>query len=130
MNLKPFYTSVLVSTVLLYAGAYLGTYLSKKEMPVFVWFLIPLYAILTIVLFRIIANSVQKNPTRFVTAVYASVLIKLLLSMSIVGVYFFMQYPGKKAFAIAMLGIYAVYTSVLIRSLIPIVKGDKPQTSQ
>lgn len=127
MNLKSLYSSVAVSTILLFGLAYLGGYLAKKEIPTIVWVLIPVYSILTIVLYRMICSSVVKNPTRFVTSVYASVLIKLMLSVIIVGVYFFLQYPGRKAFTISMMGIYAVNTVVLIRALLPIVRGESPR---
>ncbi len=130
MNLKPLYFSVAISIVFLYAAAFLGAFLAKKEIPVIVWALIPVYAMLTIVLYRMIRTSVQKNPTRFVTSVYASVLIKLMLSVLIVGIYFFMQYPARKAFTIAIMGIYAVFTVVLIRALLPIVRGEGTSSQQ
>ncbi len=128
MNLKPVLMSVSLAIVLLYAGAYLGEYLSHKVLPGIVWGLIPIYGVLTVLLFRMISASVQKNPTRFVTSVYASVLIKLMLSVMIVGVYFYIQYPARKAFTIAIMGIYAVFTFVLIRSLLPLVRsnGNEP----
>jgi len=129
-NNKPFFISVFVACIILYAGAMMGVYLSKKEMPLLVWILIPLYALVTFILFKLISSSIQKTPTRFVTSVYTSVLVKLFLSLTIVGVYFFLQLPGKKALALATLVIYTVFTIVLIRSLLPLVrKNDQTQNA-
>lgn len=129
MNLKPIVVSVVIASLVLFAGAYFGQYLSKKEMPAFVWMLIPFYAVITILLYRMITRAIQKTPTRFVTAVYASVLVKLLLSILIVGVYFFLQMQGKKALAVSVMGIYFVFTVVLIRALLPVVRSEDAPSS-
>ena len=55
-----------------------------------------------------------------------SVLVKLFMSACIVGGYFYLQLPGKKALAMAIMGIYAVYTTVLIRALLPVIRQGKP----
>lgn len=129
MNLKPIVVSVVIASLVLFAGAYFGQYLSKKEMPALVWMLIPFYAVITILLYRMITRAIQKTPTRFVTAVYASVLVKLLLSILIVGVYFFLQMQGKKALAVSVMGIYFVFTVVLIRALLPVVRSEDAPSS-
>ncbi|HEY8404731.1 MAG TPA: hypothetical protein VIK71_08985 [Flavobacteriales bacterium] len=126
MNLQPHYISVIITAVILYALAFLGSMIAQKPIPAIVWYLIPLYGIVTALLFRMIRSSLRKNPTRFVTSVYATVLIKLMLSMIIAGVYLFMGFPGRKAFVIAIMGIYASYTVVLIRSLLPLVRSGGP----
>jgi hypothetical protein len=48
------------------------------------------------------------------------------MSACIVGGYFYLQLPGKKALAMAIMGIYAVYTTVLIRALLPVIRQGKP----
>jgi hypothetical protein len=44
------------------------------------------------------------------------------MSACIVGGYFYAQLPGKKALAFAVMGIYAIYTTVLIRALLPVIR--------
>jgi hypothetical protein len=129
MNLQSQYISVIVTAIILYAFAFLASFIAQKPIPVIVWYLIPLYGVVTALLFKMIRSSLKKNPTRFVTSVYATVLIKLMLSMIIAGVYLFMGFPGRKAFVIAIMGIYALYTVVLIRSLLPLVRtgGQTPR---
>jgi hypothetical protein len=46
------------------------------------------------------------------------------MSAIIVGGYFFLGLPGKKALALAVMGIYAVYTTILIRALLPILRNS------
>jgi hypothetical protein len=129
MNLRSQYISVIITAVTLYALALLSSFIAQKPMPTIVWYLIPLYGIVTALLFKMIRSSLKKNPTRFVTSVYATVLIKLMLSMIIAGIYLFMGFPGRRAFVIAIMGIYALYTFVLIRSLLPLVRsgGSTPR---
>lgn len=129
MNLQSQYISVIVTAIILYVFAFLASFIAQKPIPVIVWYLIPLYGVVTALLFKMIRSSLKKNPTRFVTSVYATVLIKLMLSMIIAGVYLFMGFPGRKAFVIAIMGIYALYTVVLIRSLLPLVRtgGQTPR---
>lgn len=131
MESKPLYTSVAFATALLYAIAFLAEKLLEKELPTIVWLLIPVYAILTILLFRMISKASHKNSMRFVTSVYASVLVKLMFSAIIVAVYLFFKYPGRTAFVLSVMGIYAVFTVVLIRALLPAVRtGGKTNSGQ
>jgi len=88
--------------------------------------LIPLYGVVTYFLYQMIASSSAKSPQRFVASVNGSVLIKLFMSACIVGGYFYLQLPGKKALALAIMGIYTVYTTVLIRELLPVIRKGKP----
>lgn len=95
-------------------------------MPDAVWVLIPLYGVVTYFLYQMIVASSSKSPHRFIASVNASVLFKLLMSACIVGGYFYLQLPGKKALAMSVMGIYAIYTMVLIRALLPVIRQEKP----
>lgn len=128
-NSVSFYVSIVVSMALLFVIAYFIPVIAKKELPQIIWWLIPVYSVLSIFLYHMIAKNVKNRPARFVTAVYSSVLIKLFLSILIVGAYFYLQLPGKKAFAIAVMGIYSINTVVLIRSILPLLRTDSPVTS-
>lgn len=126
MNSRAILIPLAIATVLLFIVAIIALFVTKKSMPALVWGLIPLYGIVTYFLYQMIGNSSVKTPHRFVASVNASVLIKLFMTAMIVGVYFFLGLPGKKALALAVMGIYAVYTTVLIRALLPILrKGNK-----
>jgi hypothetical protein len=123
MNTKKFLIPLSVATVLLFVIAMIVLFLVKKEMPSAVWALIPAYGIVTYLLYQMICNASKKSPARFVASVNGSVLIKLFMSAIIVGVYFYMGLPGRKALALAVMGIYAVYTTVLIRALLPVLRN-------
>ncbi len=125
MNSRAILLPVTIATVLLYVIAMVVLFLSKKEMPSVVWILIPLYGVVTFILYRMIRSAANKSPHRFVASVNGSVLIKLFMTAIIVGVYFFLNLPGKKAVALAVMGIYAVYTTVLIRALLPVLRDGK-----
>lgn len=123
MNSRKFLITVTIATVLLFVIAVVVLFITKKEMPPAVWALIPLYGIVTFLLYQMLCNASKKSPARFVASVNGSVLIKLFMSALIVGVYFYLGLPGKKALALAVMGIYAVYTSVLIRALLPVLRN-------
>lgn len=122
MNTKAFLIPLTIATVLLYIIAMVVLFLVKKPMPDAVWVLIPLYGVVTYFLYQMIAASSTKSPHRFIASVNASVLVKLFMSACIVGGYFYLQLPGKKALAMAIMGIYAIYTTVLIRALLPVIR--------
>lgn len=126
MNARAFLIPLTVATVLLYVFAIVILFLVKKPMPDAVWVLIPLYGVVTYFLYQMIASASAKTPHRFIASVNASVLVKLFMSAIIVGGYFFLQLPGKKALALAIMGIYAIYTTVLIRALLPVIRKGKP----
>ena len=126
MNTKAFLVPLTVATVLLYVIAIVVLFLVKKPMPDVIWVLIPLYGVVTYFLYQMIASASAKSPHRFIASVNASVLVKLFMSAIIVGGYFFLQLPGKKALAMAIMGIYAIYTTVLIRALLPVIRNGKP----
>lgn len=119
MNARKFLIPLTIATTLLFVVAIVVLFLVKKEMPSVVWALIPLYGIVTFLLYQMLCNASKKSPARFVASVNGSVLIKLFMSAMIVGVYFYLGLPGRKALALAVMGIYAVYTTVLIRALLP-----------
>jgi hypothetical protein len=126
MNTKAFLVPLTIATVLLYVIAIVVLFLVKKPMPDVIWVLIPLYGVVTYFLYQMIASASAKSPHRFIASVNASVLVKLFMSAIIVGGYFFLQLPGKKALAMAIMGIYAIYTTVLIRALLPVIRNGKP----
>jgi hypothetical protein len=126
MNARAFLIPLTIATVLLYVLAFTVLFLVKKPMPDAVWVLIPLYGVVTYFLYQMIASASAKTPHRFIASVNASVLVKLFMSACIVGGYFFLQLPGKKALALSVMGIYAIYTTVLIRALIPVIRKGKP----
>lgn len=126
MNARAFLIPLTVATVLLYVIAMVILFLVKKPMPDAVWVLIPLYGVVTYFLYQMIAAASSKTPHRFIASVNASVLVKLFMSACIVGGYFYLRLPGKKALAFAIMGIYAVYTTVLIRALLPVLRSGKP----
>jgi hypothetical protein len=126
MNARAFLIPLTIATVLLYVLAFAVLFLVKKPMPDAVWVLIPLYGVVTYFLYQMIASASAKTPHRFIASVNASVLVKLFMSACIVGGYFFLQLPGKKALALSVMGIYAIYTTVLIRALIPVIRKGKP----
>lgn len=127
MNNRHFLLPLAIATVLLFIIAALVLFIVKKELPSIVWAIIPFYGIVTFFLYQMIGNASKKSPARFVTSVNGSIFIKLFMTACIVGVYFFLGLPGRKGLALAVMGIYAVYTTVLIRALIPILrKGGKP----
>ena len=126
MNTRAFLIPLTIATVLLYVLAIVVLFIVKKPMPDAVWVLIPLYGVVTSFLYQMIASASAKTPHRFIASVNASVLVKLFMSACIVGGYFFLQLPGKKALALSVMGIYAIYTTVLIRALIPIIRKGKP----
>ncbi len=95
------------------------SHFSGKVLPAAVWYLIPGYALLTLLLYRIVAGAGKKSPHRFVAAVNGSVTIKLLVTAATAGVYFMAGMPHRKAFALALLGIYLVFTAILIAALLP-----------
>jgi hypothetical protein len=126
MNSRAFLIPLTIATVLLYVLAIVILFIAKKPMPDAVWVLIPLYGVVTYFLYQMIASASAKTPHRFIASVNASVLVKLFMSACIVGGYFYLQLPGKKALAMAIMGIYAVYTTVLIRELLPVIRRGKP----
>jgi hypothetical protein len=126
MNSRAFLIPLTIATVLLYVLAFVILFIVKKPMPDAVWVLIPLYGVVTYFLYQMIASASARTPYRFIASVNASVLVKLFMSACIVGGYFFLQLPGKKALALAVMGIYAIYTTVLIRALIPVIRKGKP----
>jgi hypothetical protein len=126
MNTRAFLLPLTIATVLLYVAAMIILFLVKKPMPDAVWVLIPLYGVVTFFLYQMIASASAKTPHRFIASVNASVLVKLFMSAIIVGGYFFLNLPGKKALALAIMGIYAIYTTVLIRALLPVIRKGKP----
>ena len=126
MNSKAFLLPLTVATAFLYVVAFTVLFLVKKPMPDAVWVLIPLYGVVTYFLYQMIVASSSKSPHRFIASVNASVLFKLLMSACIVGGYFYLQLPGKKALAMSVMGIYAIYTTVLIRALLPVIRQEKP----
>ena len=126
MNSKAFLLPLTVAAALLYVVAFTVLFLVKKPMPDTVWVLIPLYGVVTYFLYQMIVASSSKSPHRFIASVNASVLFKLLMSACIVGGYFYLQLPGKKALAMSVMGIYAIYTTVLIRALLPVIRQEKP----
>lgn len=126
MNTRVFLIPLTIATVLLYVLAIAVLFIVKKPMPDAVWVLIPLYGVVTFFLYQMIASASTKTPHRFIASVNASVLVKLFMSACIVGGYFYAQLPGKKALALAVMGIYAIYTTVLIRALLPVVRKGKP----
>jgi hypothetical protein len=125
MNTRSFLIPLAIATVLLFVVAVIVLFLAKKTMPSVVWALIPLYGIVTFILYQMIKNASTKSPARFVASVNGSVLIKLFMTACIVGGYFYLNLPGKKALALAVMGIYAVYTTVLIRALLPVIRGKR-----
>jgi len=125
MNTKAFLLPLTSATVLLYVLAVVVLFVVKKPMPDAVWVLIPLYGVVTYFLYQMIVSSSAKSPIRFIASVNASILVKLFMSACIVGGYFYLQFPGKKALAMAIMGIYATYTSVLIRALLPVIRQGK-----
>jgi len=125
MNTRSFLIPLAIATVLLFIVAIIVLFLAKKTMPSAVWALIPLYGIVTFILYQMIKNASTKSPARFVASVNGSVLIKLFMTACIVGGYFYLNLPGKKALALAVMGIYAVYTTVLIRALLPVIRGKR-----
>lgn len=126
MNSKAFLIPLAIATIVLYVLAVAVLFLVKKPMPDAVWVLIPLYGVVTYFLYQMIASSSAKSPHRFVASVNGSVLIKLFMSAIIVGGYFYLKLPGKKALALAVMGIYAIYTTVLVRELLPVLRKGKP----
>ncbi len=108
----------------LYLLAIVAVFGFSKSLPTIVWWLIPFYGILTILLYGNISRSVQKSPTRFVTAVYGAVLIKLMISILIVAAFLYLQPYGRKAFVVAIMGIYSLNSVVLIRSLLPVLRSN------
>jgi hypothetical protein len=126
MNSKAFLIPLAIATIVLYVLAIAVLFLVKKPMPDAVWVLIPLYGVVTYFLYQMIASSSAKSPHRFVASVNGSVLIKLFMSAIIAGGYFYLKLPGKKALALAVMGIYAIYTTVLVRELLPILRRGKP----
>jgi hypothetical protein len=126
MNARAFLIPLSVATILLYVLAVVVLFIVKKPMPDAVWVLIPLYGVVTYFLYQMIASASAKSPHRFIASVNGSVLIKLFMSACIVGGYFYLQLPGKKALALSVMGIYAIYTSVLIRALLPVIRRGKP----
>lgn len=126
MNSKAFLIPLVIATIVLYVLAIAVMFLVKKPMPDAVWVLIPLYGVVTYFLYQMIASSSAKSPHRFVASVNGSVLIKLFMSAIIVGVCFYLKLPGKKALAFAVMGIYVIYTTVLVRELLPVLRKGKP----
>jgi hypothetical protein len=126
MNARAFLIPLSIATILLYVLAVILLFIVKKPMPDAVWVLIPLYGVVTYFLYQMLASASTKSPHRFIASVNGSVLIKLFMSACIVGGYFYLQLPGKKALALAVMGIYAIYTSVLIRALLPVIRKGKP----
>ena len=100
---------------------------SGKTLPDAVWYLIPGYALMTLLLYRIVAGAGKKSPHRFVAAVNGSVTIKLLVTAATAGVYFMAGMPHRKAFALALLGIYLVFTAILIAALLPELRKPSGQ---
>ncbi len=125
MNSRSFLIPLAIATVLLFVLAIIVLFVVKKNLPPVVWVLIPLYGVVTFILYQMIKNSSTKSPARFVASVNGSVLIKLFMTACIVGIYFYLDMPGKKGLALAVMGIYAVYTTVLIRALLPVIRSKK-----
>ena len=100
---------------------------SGKSLPDAVWYLIPGYALLTLLLYLIVAGASKKSPHRFVAAVNGSVTIKLLATAATAAVYFMAGMPHRKAFALALLGIYLVFTAILIAALLPELRKPSGQ---
>jgi hypothetical protein len=123
MNARSFLVPLTIATVVLYVIAIAVLFLIKKPMPPIVWGLIPFYGIVTFFLYQMIRRAGEKSAPRFVASVNASVLIKLFMTAMIAGVYFFLGLPGKKALALAVMGIYAIYTFVLISALLPVLRN-------
>ena|SRR6185436_20235550 len=128
MNSRAFLLPLAIATIILFVIAMIVLFAVKRELPSIVWFLIPLYGIVTFMLYQMIKNATIKTPARFVATVNGSIMIKLFMTALIVGVYFYLDMPGKKALALAVMGIYAVYTTVLIRALIPVLRKGKEKS--
>jgi len=127
MNSRAILIPLTIATVLLFIVAMIVLFVVKKELPPIVWILIPVYGIVTFLLYQMIKNTTAKTPARFIATVNGSVMIKLFMTALIVGVYFFLDLPGRKGLALAVMGIYAVYTTVLIRALIPVLRNGNKQ---
>jgi hypothetical protein len=118
-----FALKLIIAGIVLVAIALILQSVLHKEVPMLVWFLIPLYALVTWLLYYMIGSASKKSPHRFVAAVNGAVIIKLFLTAGIVAAYLFLGYPGKKALALSVMGIYLVNTAVLIWALIPALRG-------
>ncbi|MDZ4822928.1 MAG: hypothetical protein SH856_05675 [Flavobacteriales bacterium] len=123
MSYRIFIVQLLLAAVVLYALAAVAIFIARSTMPWMVWLLIPVYGAFTLFLYRMIAKASEKSPHRFVSAVNASVVIKLMVTATIVGIYMALKMPHPKALALAAMGIYLVYTFVLVRALLPVLKG-------
>lgn len=121
---KSFYMWFIAATVVLLSAAY-GLSL-VKTVPVLLYAAIGLIGGLSWLLYRYILKENQKSPRRFVTAFMASVTIKLLFTVGLVGVAVYFDKENKIVLAIGMFVIYIAYTLVLVRSLTSEV-GDKSE---
>lgn len=120
-----FTIKLVLAAIFLAAAALLLQSVLHKTIPTIVWFLIPAYGLVTALLFYLIKAGAARSPHRFVASVNGSVLIKIMLTAAIVGIYLFLGLPYKKAFALSVMGIYFVYTGVLIWALVPMLRGKK-----
>ena len=105
--------------------ALLAQQLAHTALPLLSWMLIPVYGFLTLLLFSLIKGGAAKSPHRFVASVNGAVLIKLFVTAAIVATYLFLGLPGKKAFALSVIGIYGVFTAVLLWGLVPLLRQKR-----
>jgi hypothetical protein len=88
-------------------------YTGKVSIPDVSYIVVVVYAIITLILYRNIISATAKNPQRFVTAVMASIIVKLFTSAIAVTVYVVLKQPNRVEFALTLFFIYAVFTALL-----------------
>lgn len=115
--MKKFLLHVILTAAALFATIALVNLYTSLQLPMATYFIVVGYALLALVLFRRITKAAQVSPKRFVTAVIASITIKLFAATIFVVIYGVMKGPGLYETAFSLFGIYLIFTLLLVRSV-------------
>jgi len=115
--------ALIIAAIVIYSIGLTIQFFGEFELHWALWLLPLIYLTLSIITFRILTSGAHKSPHRFIMGVNLSVLLKLITSASICGVYFALKLPAKMNFTIAVMLNYIIFTAVLLKSVLKSVSN-------
>ncbi|MCC6599682.1 MAG: hypothetical protein IT223_03305 [Crocinitomicaceae bacterium] len=116
MNPRSFYKNLLLTCGILLSALFVLNQMNVP-FPAVLFAVVPVYALLAYYLYTIMRRSEAKSPARFVSAFMGVISIKLLLTVTFLGIYIYFFREQKLALALGVFIIYIAYTLLIVKEL-------------
>lgn len=115
MNTRPFNIANAFTAVLLLIICFLVDRFSPLNIPVYLYIVTVVFALMNVLLFNILKKNSSKSPARFVAAFNGTVAIKLFSAIILVVLGLFLFPESKNETAVGTMLVYTFFTVVFVR---------------